>query len=176
MTRGLFDISADLLALSDLLEEQEGDVTGAEEAVDKWLGELGAERDEKLDAYAWLIASINSDVNAIKDELDRLKARKTAFENKAKKLKERLEAFMKIQGIEKMQTTRHTFALQKPGGKPKFILSDEFDGHPEELPEHLRRVKFEADLNAIREAVEADPENCWIYGHIEESEKKLRIR
>jgi len=176
MTRGLFDISEDLLTLADLLEEQEGDVTETEAAFDAWFGELGTERDEKLDAYAYLIASINLDINGLKDEIDRLKARKTTFENKVKKLKERLEMFLKIQGIEKIQTTRHTFALQKPGGKPRFILSDEFEGHAEELPEHLRRVKFEPDLVAIRAEFEADPENCWIYGHIEEPEKKLRIR
>ena len=176
MKRGLFDISEDLLALADLLEEQDGDITDAEEAFDKWFAELGTERDEKLDGYAWLISSLESDAEALKNEIDRLRARKTAFENKAKSLKSRLEAFLKIQGIDKIQTTRHTFALQKPGGKPKFVLSDEFEGHPEELPEHLRRVKFEADLIAIRAEFEADPENCWIYGHIEEPEKKLRIR
>ena len=176
MTRKLFDISEDLLTLSDLLEEQKGDVTETEAAFDAWFAELGSERDEKLDGYAWLISSLESDAEALKSEIDRLRARKSAFENKAKSLKSRLEAFLKIQGIEKIQTTRHTFALQKPGGKPRFILSDEFDGHPEELPEHLRRVKFEPDLVAIRAEVEADPENCWIYGHIEESEKKLRIR
>ena len=176
MKRGLFDISEDLLALSDLLEEQDGDITDAEEAFDKWFAELGAERDEKLDGYAWLIASITADVNAIKDEIDRLKARKTSFENKAKRMKERLELFLKVQGIDKIETSRHTFALQKPGGKPKFVLADFFAEHPEELPEGFRRVKFEADLNAIREAVETDPENNSIYGHAEESEKKLRIR
>ena len=176
MTRKLFEISEDLLTLSDLLEEQEGDVTETEAAFDTWFAELGSERDEKLDGYAWLISSLESDAEALKSEIERLRARKSAFENKAKSLKSRLEAFLKIQGIEKIQTTRHTFALQKPGGKPKFILADIFAEHPEELPEGFRRVKFEADLNAIREAVETDPENNSIYGHTEESEKRLRIR
>ena len=176
MTRGLFDISEDLLALADLLEEQDGDITETEAAFDAWFAQLGSERDQKLDGYAWLISTLESDAETLKSEIERIRARKSAFENKAKSLKARFEAFLKIQGIEKIQTTRHTFALQKPGGKPRFILSDEFEGHAEELPEHLRRVKFEPDLVAIRAEFEADPENCWIYGHIEEPEKKLRIR
>jgi hypothetical protein len=176
MTRGLFDISEDLLALADLLEEQDGDITETEAAFDAWFAQLGSERDQKLDGYAWLISTLESDAETLKSEIERIRARKSAFENKAKGLKARLEAFLKIQGIEKIQTTRHTFALQKPGGKPKFILADLFAEHPEELPEGFRRVKFEADLNAIREAVETDPENNSIYGHTEESEKRLRIR
>lgn len=176
MTRKLFEISEDLLTLSDLLEEQEGDVTETEAAFDTWFAELGSERDEKLDGYAWLISSLESDAEALKSEIERLRARKSAFENKAKSLKYRLEAFLKIQGIEKIQTTRHTFALQKPGGKPKVELGFYFQDHPEELPEGLRRVKFEPDLEAIRERLEAQDPDVQCLAGFAYPEKKLRIR
>ena len=174
--RTLFDIQNDILALGDLLEEQDGDITNCEEQFDQWFSELGDERDSKLDGYAYLIRQLESDADIIKAEMDRLKARRTAAENKVKKLKERLEHYLKINEIDKIQTQRFTFGLQKPGGKPKVQVSDYFENHPEELPEHLRRVKFEADLEAIREALETDPNENSIFGQIVEADKKLRIR
>ena len=176
MKRTLFDIGEDLLALADLLDEQDGDITETEAQFDAWFGELGEERDAKLDAYAYLVKETESESDRIKDEIDRLRARKTAADNKAKRLKERLEIFLKIQGIDKIKTDRFTFALQKPGGRPKVEVADYFADCPEELPEGLRRVKFEPDLEMIRQALETDPENNYIFGQIIESEKKLRIR
>lgn len=176
MKRTLFDISEDLLALADLLDEQDGDVTETEAQFDAWFAELGEARDEKLDSYAYLIKESEADADRLKDEIDRLRSRKTAAENKAKKLKERLEMFLKIQGIEKIKTDRFTFALQKPGGKPRVELLEKYAEHPEELPEGWRRVKFEPNLEAIREAIEAGDDVATYYGRIVESEKRLRIR
>lgn len=176
MKRTLFDITEDLLALADLLDEQDGDITETEAQFDAWFAELGEERDNKLDGYAYLIRDCEAEAERLKDEVDRLRARKTAAENKAKKLKERLEVFLKIQGIEKIKTDRFTFALQKPGGKPKVEVEAKYLEHPEELPEAFRRVKFEANLDALREAFEAGDEVAGFYASIVESEKRLRIR
>jgi hypothetical protein len=178
MLRKLFDISNDLLTLEALLDEIGGDVTDetAEQAIDNWLAELQDEASNKLENYGHLIKVLESEAEALKLEADRLKAKQKATENKAARLKSRLETFLKINGVEKIQTQTFTFTLQKAGGKPRFILSDEFSNTPEELPEHLRRVKFEPDLIAIRAEVEADPKNCWIYGYIAEPEKRLRIK
>lgn len=176
MKRTLFDISEDLLALGDLLDEQDGDITETEAQFDAWFAELGDERDAKLDAYGYLVKETEAEADRLKDEIDRLRSRKTASENKAKRLKERLEVFLKVQGIEKIKTDRFTFALQKPGGKPKVELAEYFANHPEELPEPLRRVKFEPNLEAIRELIETTDDQANYYGRIVESEKKLRIR
>jgi hypothetical protein len=178
MNRTLFDISDDLIALEQILDEVGGDVSDAEaeHAVDKWLEGLGEERDRKLESYAWLIKRLEGDADILKAEMDRLRLRKQTAENKARRLKERLEMFMKITGDERIQTERFTFSLQKPGGKPKVELGFYFQDHPEELPEGLRRVKFEPDLEAIRERLEAkDPDVQCIAGFAY-SEKKLRIR
>lgn len=176
MKRTLFEISEDLVALGDLLDEQDGDITETEAQFDAWFAELGEARDEKLDSYAYLIKESEADADRLKDEIDRLRARKNAAENKAKKLKERLEMFLKIQNIEKIKTDRFTFALQKPGGKPRVELLERFQEHPEELPEPLRRVKFEPNLEAIRELIETTDDQANYYGRIVEGEKKLRIR
>lgn len=178
MSRTLFEITNDLQALDDLLTEVGGEVTeaDAEEAIDRWLSELANERENKLNAYAYLIKSLDAQSSALKDEVDRMRARKTATENKISKLKERLQYHLETQGIDKVQTDLFTFAVQKSGGKPKMILNEYFERHPEELPEGFRRVKFEPNLDAIREAIVADPETHSDLGYIAEQGKHLRIR
>lgn len=177
-TRTLFNISDDICALDDLLTEIEGEVTDVttEEAIDSWLAQLGEERDEKLDQYAWLITQTEGYAETIKAEVDRLKRRQKTMENKATRLKERLEHFLKTHEIEKIQTSKFTFALQKSGGKPKVILDEYFVDNAVELPEGLRRVKFEPDLTAIRERIEAGDEYALGIATLEEPQKKLRIR
>ena len=176
--RTLFDISDDVQALSALLDETGGDITDeqAEQAVDQWLQALGAERDDKLNSYAYFLRSIDSDVDAIKAEIERLRARKSAMENKAARLKARLQWFFESTGIERIQTPVFTFAIQKNGGKPRVILSEYFQHNPQELPEPLRRVKFEPDLDAIRTLLESDAENNQALGHIAEQGRSLRIK
>lgn len=178
MTKNLFEISDDLLALDALLDEIGGDISDAEAeaAVDAWLKELGAERDSKLEAYAYLIKENEARAAALKEEAARLKARREAAENKADRLKTRLEIFLKVQGIDRIQTERFTFALQKPGGKPRVAIAEAYEENPVELPERFRRVKFEADLNAIREALEIEDPEVEGIGIIMEPEKRLRIR
>lgn len=174
--RTLYEISEDLRALYALLEEEEGEVSNTETAFDQWFAELGTERNKKLENYAYLIQSLESNAKALKEEMDRLRDRKSSMESKAKRLKERLEYHFKSHDIDRIETEKFTFAMQKPGGKPKFILSDYFEAHPEELPEGLRRVRFEPDLNEIKEMVEKDPENYGIYGTHAEVERRLRIK
>jgi hypothetical protein len=174
--RTLYEISEDLKALYALLEEEEGEVSDTETAFDQWFSELGEERNKKLENYASLIVYTEMNTKALKEEMSRLKARKEGFEARAKRLRERLEYHFKAHGIDKIETEKFTFAMQKLGGKPKFILSDYFEAHPEELPEGLRRVKFEPDLNEIKEMVEKDPENYGIYGTHAEVERRLRIK
>lgn len=177
--RTIFEISNDLLALEMLLAEAEGDVTdeSSEAAIDSWLAELGEARDQKLDSYARLIRAIEGDAEIVKAEADRLKARQKALESRAARLKDRLEAFLRVQGIERIETPNFTFAMQKAGGKPKVILNAYYVDNPAELPEGLRRVKFEADLNAIREALEADEDSAIKeIAQLDEPIKRLRIK
>lgn len=177
-TRTLFDIANDIQALDDLLTEVGGEVTeeAAEAAIDTWFAELGEERDRKLDGYAYLIKSLDAQVSALKEEQDRIRARRNAVENRIDKLKERLEFYLTSNDIDKIQTSLFTFAMQKSGGKPKMVLNEYYAANPVELPEGLRRVKFEADLDAIRTAIESDPEVYKDLGYIAEQGRHLRIR
>lgn len=177
-TRTLFEISSDLQALDDLLSDIGGEVTDeeTETAIDTWLAELGAERDNKLNNYAYLIKATEGAVDALDTEITRLRDRKKTYENKIAKLKERLKLYMESNGLDKITTGLFTFGVQKSGGKPKVILNEYLSLHPEELPEGLRRVKFEADLEAIRAKLEQGDATVAEYAYLQESGRHLRIR
>jgi hypothetical protein len=61
-TRTLFQISDDLHALAELLDESEGVIDNdlADAAVDQFLAELGAETDRKVDNYCALIKELEA--------------------------------------------------------------------------------------------------------------------
>ena len=178
MNKALFDISDDILALEAILDEAGGEVTDeqVERTIDEWFAELGEERDSKLNGYGFLIRALEGRAAILKEEVSRLRARQQTAENKVARLKGRLEVFLKLHGLDKVETDAFTFALQKPGGKPKVGLDQRFLDAPEELPEGLRRVTFEPDLTAIREKLEAGDEEVAKLAWFEVGERRLRIR
>ena len=68
--------------------------------------------EEKADAYAKIIKSINADCDSIKAEEQRLAERRKALENKAESLKRALEEQMIATGKEKFKTTLFSFGIQ----------------------------------------------------------------
>ena len=77
---------------------------------------------------------------------------------------------MKVSGKTKIKGSVFTLAIQKNGGKAPVVL----DVAVEELPDELVRVKEEADIEAIRDYLENNPE-CK-YAHIGERGESLRIK
>ena len=152
-TRTLFDISEDLLALYERLEELGGDVSApeVEQEIEAWFEHLGHERDQKLDNYAALIRELEARAKARKAEADRLAARAHRDTEHAKYLKQRLVLFFQKHHLRTVETPRYRLTIQRSGGKTPVVLHAE----PEALPPDFQRVKINADLNAIREALEA---------------------
>lgn len=160
MKRTLFEISDDLLSLSNILDEVGGDITDeqAEAAIDGWLAELGAERDQKLDGYAYLITELQARGNALGEESARLAAAAKAQANQAARLKARLKMFMEVQGLAKITTPAHTLAIQTNGGKAPLILPELWRDEPAAAPEAFHRHRIELDTDAIRAALESGTE------------------
>ncbi len=150
--RTLFDISEDLLAFYDRIEELGGDITApdVEQAIDAWFERLSHERDEKLDNYAALIRELDARAKARRDEAKRLADRARRDEEHAAYLKQRLMLFFQDHHLKTVETRRYRLTLQRSGGKTPVLLKTD----PEELPEEYQRWKVSADLDAIREALE----------------------
>ena len=94
----LYDDEVDEQVILDTLEGIEGEI------------------EVKADNYAKLIKNINADVKAIKEEEERLYSRRMSLENRAKRLKDTLEANMKAIGKTKFKTELFSFNIQKNGG------------------------------------------------------------
>lgn len=129
------------------------------------------EFEDKADNYAKIIKNINSDVEAIKVELDRLQARKTALENKSKWLKDTLEANMKQIGKTKFKTALFSFNIQKNGGLQPLAI-DVLDIN--EIPKkYLIPQDPLPDKDKIRQLLETK-QVPW--AHLEPRGESLRIR
>ena len=152
--RTLIEISDELRAMEQQLEDLGGDITTpeVEKAIDAWLESLGRERDEKLDNYAAWIRDIELRSEARASEAKRLTERARIDANRAGHLKERLKHFFQLHGYTKIETRRFRLVLANNGGKqPVRVLAEDTGAIPDEFC-HFRR---DPDLDLIREALEA---------------------
>lgn len=150
MTRTLFDLSDELLALEALLEEAGGELTPElDAAYEALLGDKGS-LVVKIDGYAALIAELAFRAEARKAEAKRLADLARVDENKAKALKERLKVFFDRHGLRDLQTERHRFTVVQNGGARALVLPDGVDVSA--LPERYAtpRTVYELDKDALR--------------------------
>lgn len=149
----LFDLLPEHRALLELVDEQTGgELTPDVEAnLDAFFAEIGDAEAVKLDSYAGLIRTLESQAAAAQAEVDRFQMVKRAAENAAKRLKERVKVYLELQGRTKAVTAAgRTFAIQKNGGKQMLQI----DLPPEELPKQFQKVVVQADEEALRVRLE----------------------
>lgn len=121
----IFEIVGDFDSLDALLDESAGDITGAEEVIDQFMAELQDNLSAKVDKYAYMISDSLARADKIKDEAKRLTALAKTYENKAANLKKLLQLAFGMLGIEKINTDYHKVWVQKNGGKPSLIVSED---------------------------------------------------
>lgn len=178
----LFEISDEMFEFDQLMTDLDGEIPEGEvEAkLDAWFAALKDRRDEKLDNYAALMKTLEARAKVRREESARLAALATADENAHARLKHRLNWFFETHQLDPVQTRRFKIALQKNGGVAPLILDEAAENDPASLPEGFRRVKFEADKNAIRAALEGDDEELketiGKFAKIGERGKSIRIR
>ena len=154
MSRTLFAISDDLLALNDLLEQLDGDVTNPEvdAAVTKWFAELASDESKKLDGYAGYIKQMEMESVAAKAEADQWAAKARTRDNRVKWLKERVKVYLELTGRTKATTdTGRTFAIQNNGGVVPLIIAELTD--PKTVDPKFQKVTYSFDSEAIRQAL-----------------------
>jgi hypothetical protein len=147
----LLDISADVQALADLLEEA-GELTPeASAAVEQWFAELGGAEQTKLDNYCALIRSLQLRAAARKEEAERLAKRVRIDEATASWLKQNLLRYMHATGSKKIETDRYLLTRRVNGGKQPLEITLPVD----QLSPLYQRVEVKADQDEIRAALEA---------------------
>ena len=111
---------------------------------------MSHERNEKLDNYAALISELEARAKARKDEARRLAERAKRDDQHAAYLKQRLLLFFQDHHLKTVETRRYRLTLQRSGGKTPVVLNTD----PEQLPTEFHRWKVNADLDALRQALE----------------------
>ena len=140
----LYELTGAFLELMDMLEDEECD----EQCIMDTLESVEYEIEDKADGYAKIIKSLESKVNGLSKESDRLTARKKTYENRIKWLKQNLEMCMRATGKRKFTTDLFSFNIQKNGGKRKLVV----DVDVEKVPEKYRIKQPDAiDGESIRE-------------------------
>lgn len=149
----LYEMGAEYLnALNSLqYDEDTGEVTGFE-AVE----ELQAAFEDKAEAVALYIKSLNADATAFATEIAQLENRKRAAKRKAEWLKGYLLSCMAESGINKISTPRAAVSIRNGS---KLELDDDFMVYAQDYRDDLLRYKLpEPDkikiANLIKNGVE----------------------
>ena len=172
----LFEISSELLALQEAIEDLDCGSDEESEELRIWfsglLADSKAARDQKLDNYAALICELEERALVRKAEAKRLAERARVDESRAKHLKGRLQRFFAEQGIKTVETARYRLTLADNGGKLPVEL-EEWIGYST-IPDELCRVTKEPDIAAIRAILEAG--ETLEFAHLGERGQSIRIR
>ena len=147
--RPLYAIRADVMAIADILEEAEGDLSACDAAIEFWLSKLEQEQAEKLDGFIDLIKTLRMEAVAAKAEKEQWAAKEKARTNRADYLERMLLDHLAATGQRKVQTaTGRTVAVVANGGKPPVVYAEAID--PAAVPEEFRRVKTEIDTQRVQ--------------------------
>ncbi len=171
----LYELTGQFLELMDMLQDEDCD----EQCIMDTLESIEFEIEDKADGYAKIIKSLESNVEGLSKEADRLTARKKTYENRIKWLKQNLEMCMRATGKRKFTTDLFSFGIKKNGGKRKLVI----DVDVEKVPEKYRIKQPDAiDGDSIREYLKENglegqdgSLNC-DFAHLEPQGESLRIR
>ena len=142
-TRGLtlYDLPDAIREVEALIIEADGEITPDIEAQ---LEAFEGEFERKAEYLALLSREAKAEAAAVKLEEDRLKARRTAAENRERRLKDYLHVCMIRMGIPKIDGDRAKVAIQN-NGRPSITWMGEDDA----IPDEFRRVSVSLDGTAV---------------------------
>jgi hypothetical protein len=157
--RALYDIDQEILDCVDL---ETGEILDSEK-----LDALQMEREAKLEGVALWVKDLNAEAAAVKEEADKLTARKRALDNKIAALK--MWLLMALDG-QKLKTPRcnvYQTHSQKVVIDDEKALIDMFMSSP--FGEKFLRIKEpEIDKNALKDSMKQGYE--YEFAHLEETE------
>lgn len=111
MSISLYELKGNWVTVKEMMENEELDMGMLKDTLEGIDGEI----EDKADNYARIIKSLDSESKIIKEEEDRLKARRTSLDNKIKWLKTNLEQAMIATEKRKFKTPFFSFGIQKNG-------------------------------------------------------------
>lgn len=105
----LHEISSQFLTLLELAEDDTIDT----QIINDTLEGLEGEFEAKADGYATVLKHLDADIKMLREEEDRLAAKRRTISNNIDKLKYNLEEAMRATGKLKFKTTMFSYSIQK---------------------------------------------------------------
>lgn len=162
----LYDLTEEYAALQDMLYDPEVDEQTIQDTMEAVWGEI----EDKADGYAKIIMDMKADAETLKEEENRLAARRRHLETRLQYLKNTLEANMRAVGKTKFKTALFSFNIQKNGGLQPLII----DGLIDDIPGKFLIPQPPVPNNdAIRKLL-TEKQVDW--AHLEPRGESLRIR
>jgi len=157
--------------LDQLYREIEARLDDPEFSAQEVLDALEEEVEQKVNAYCWVIGKLMARQQWAKEEAQRLQELGKIAANEALRLKAHLLWFLEQRDIQRLNTDRYRVSVAGNGGKPPLII----DGNikPEDVPDCFRKVTYEFDTEAIRQAAEI---GAITWARIGSNGKHLRIK
>lgn len=162
----IYELTADMMKILSMMDDPE---LNQQTLKDTMEGIEGAYED-KFDGYAAVIRQLTGYINELEEEKKRIDARKVAFENNVKKMKQIMLDSMNMTGKTKFKTAKNSFWTQKNKASVVIDAKSVWD-----IPEDFRRYKDpEPDKTKIGEAIAAGQDFTGI-AHMEQTES-VRIK
>lgn len=149
----LYELTDDLIALDELLNELGGEVTDeTAPIVADWAERLQLGLTAKVDRIGRYWRTLEASALSCKAEAQRLQERAKAQENKIKGLRFIVAAALTKLGLRKLEGQEHTFALQRNGGSGTLVVTAPLADIPAAYwtPQEpvLNKAKLKADVEA----------------------------
>lgn len=162
----LYELAEQYQALQELAYDPDMDEQVLKDTMEGLWGEI----EDKADGYAKIILGMKADIEALREEENRLAARRRHLESRSKYLKDALEFNMREMGRTKFKTALFSFNIQKNGGLQPLVI----DGLLEDIPGRFLIPQDPVPNNEAIRNLLAEKQVDW--AHLEPRGESLRIR
>ena len=159
----MYELTADYMTVLNMATDGET----PPDAIADTLEAIGGEIEIKAENSAVIMQELTAESEKLKNEIDRLTARKKSLETNVAAIKERIFDAMKTTGKEKFKTTLFSFSIDK---NPAKLVIDDAEKIPRKYlipqPAKVDNAKLKEDLKAGKVCT---------YAHLEQGES-LKIK
>lgn len=163
MSFRLYDLTANYQQVLDMITESEEGHPGFADTLESIEDAI----EDKLNATAIIIKTLDAQAKALKDEEDRMRKRRQALENNSKRLKAYAEDALRATGRDKVIGNTFTLALQK--NPPSALIQDDKAIPAHYLIEQLPTIDKKAILEDLKNGI-------FVEGAELQQKRSLRIK